>query len=166
MDYIFGPSVPHHPMKIKLFISFPYKIKKSKNNKVQNFCCTGPSGIIMETNKLHHDLRDNILNLLGHFMIMLVWIMKRNVNSSPPSFKGRRWGNPLFLFIVHTNMIMKQSNQLRKSSRRSWCNSFVSIVMLKGTAQRSFVLRFFFFGSEDSEINLPDPFPNEKLFSL
>ena len=78
--------------------------KHAENNKVQIFCCAGPSGISMETNKLYHDLHDEILNWLGHFMFVLVWTMKRNLNSSPPSFKGRRWGSPLFCsFSLHVS---------------------------------------------------------------
>ena len=63
---------------------------------------------------------------------------------SLPSFKGRRWGKFIFLFIVHTNTIIRQPNEFRISSRMQWYILFVSVIMLKGAAQRNICTLLFF----------------------
>ena len=63
---------------------------------------------------------------------------------SPPSFKGRGWGKFIFLFIIHTNTVIRHPNEFRISSRMQWYISFVSIIMLKGAAQQNIWTLLFF----------------------
>ena len=63
---------------------------------------------------------------------------------SLPSFKGRRWGKFIFLFIIHTNTIIRQPNEFKISSRIQWYDLFVSIRMLKGAAQQNIWTLLFF----------------------
>ena len=122
--------------------SFSNKIHLKKK-KIQKPPCTARSDITGKTNKRCHDIFNHIFHWLSHFLIVLMWKIKRKWISSPPSFKGRRWGKCSFLVIFHSNSTINHVNQRRISSWRSWYLSFVSIMHLEGAVQRNFELYFF-----------------------
>ena len=105
-------------------------------NEVRSFCCAAHSTCIIATNERCHYIRNAILHWLGCFNSVRVENEVNRGTSSPPSFKGRRWGKSPFLFIFHSNTIMTHANEFRISSRASWYISFVPIILLKGAAQQ------------------------------